>query len=108
MEVRNLHSCQRPCSVAEPRHACGVVSRWRCRYFRCFARPPGTTVAARRLRVLVADDNHDAADSLLLLIRPMDHEARVVYDGRSALILAQSFRPDVVLPDIGKPHMNGY
>ena len=69
---------------------------------------PVVSAAARRLRVLVADDNHDAADSLHLLIETMNHDVRTAYDGRSALNLAQSYQPDVVLLDIGMPYMSGY
>ncbi len=64
--------------------------------------------ARRRLRVLVADDNHDAADSLRLLIDSLNHEARAAYDGRSALELVRTFQPEVVLLDIGMPQMSGF
>jgi len=60
------------------------------------------------LRVLVVDDNHDGADSLLLILQAYGHEARVAYDGESGLQLARSFRPDVVLLDLGMPRLNGY
>jgi CheY-like chemotaxis protein len=60
------------------------------------------------LRVLVVDDNADAADSLALLLRIMGHETRTAYDGPEALRVAQAFVPDVVFLDIGMPHMNGY
>jgi CheY-like chemotaxis protein/two-component sensor histidine kinase len=64
-------------------------------------RPPGR-------RVLVVDDNGDAADSLgRLLARPWRHEARVACDGPSALSLARSFHPQIVLLDIGLPGMDG-
>lgn len=59
-------------------------------------------------KILVADDNKDAADSLALLLEMAGHETRVAYDGRAALTLAQTFRPDAVLLDIGMPQMNGY
>ncbi len=73
----------------------------------------GETVSAprparRRLRVLVADDNQDAADSLQLLVESMDHDACAAYDGRSALALARTFKPEVLLLDIGMPQMSGY
>lgn len=60
------------------------------------------------LRVLVVDDNRDSADSLALLLGSYGHEARAAYDGTSALQLAQSFRPEVVLQDVGMPGMDGY
>jgi PAS domain S-box-containing protein len=59
-------------------------------------------------RVLVADDNQDAADSLAMILEMAGHDVRVVHDGRSALSVAHSFRPDAVLLDIGMPQLNGY
>jgi PAS domain S-box-containing protein len=60
------------------------------------------------LRVLVVDDNVDAADSLAALLRLGGQAVTVAYDGRTALEHASSERPDVVLLDIGLPGMNGY
>jgi PAS domain S-box-containing protein len=59
-------------------------------------------------RVLVVDDNRDAADVLSTLIRLLGHEVREAYDGASALESLPAFRPDVVLLDIGLPDMDGY
>jgi PAS domain S-box-containing protein len=59
-------------------------------------------------RILVADDNRDAADSLAMILEMAGHDVRVVHDGRSALSVAHSFRPDAVLLDIGMPQLNGY
>lgn len=59
-------------------------------------------------RVLVVDDNVDAADTLGMLMRSLGHEAKVVYDGMQALRAADEFRPDVVLLDIGLPGISGY
>jgi len=59
-------------------------------------------------RVLVVDDNRDAADSLGLLLRLLGAEVRVVNDGPSALQALPAYRPTVVLLDIGMPGMNGY
>jgi len=50
----------------------------------------------------------DSANSLGLLVQILGHEVRTAYDGPSALALAQAFRPEVVLLDIGMPGMNGY
>jgi len=58
--------------------------------------------------VLVADDNHDAAQTLAVLLEVMGHEVRVAVDGQEAVDLAVSFAPDVVLLDIGMPRMDGY
>jgi two-component system CheB/CheR fusion protein len=60
------------------------------------------------LRVLVVDDNVDAADSLAALLRLGGQEVSVSYDGQTALEQAAAERPDVVLLDIGLPGMNGY
>lgn len=59
------------------------------------------------LKVLVADDNHDAADTLALLVGLWGHDARRVYDGAEALELAQDYRPDVLLLDIAMPRIDG-
>jgi PAS domain S-box-containing protein len=59
-------------------------------------------------RVLVADDNQDAADSLAMILEMAGHDVRVVHDGRAALSMAQTFRPDTVLLDIGMPQLNGH
>ena len=59
-------------------------------------------------RILVADDNHDAADSLAKLLSIMGNEVRTAYDGVDAVDLASQFRPDVVMLDFGMPRMNGH
>jgi CheY-like chemotaxis protein len=63
---------------------------------------------AASLRVLVVDDNQDAADSLSTLLQLMGHEVRTAYDGLEGVAAAESFAPDLVLLDIGLPRMNGY
>jgi CheY-like chemotaxis protein len=59
-------------------------------------------------RILVADDNRDAAESLAMLLELAGHEVRVADHGRAALAVAQVFRPDTALLDIGMPDMSGY
>ncbi len=59
------------------------------------------------MRVLVADDNRDAADTLAMVLRFWGHEVRAVYDGTAALLTARSFKPHVALLDIQMPHLNG-
>jgi PAS domain S-box-containing protein len=59
-------------------------------------------------RVLIADDNHDAAVSLSMLLQAMGHDTRVVHDGIEALEEAEIFKPDIVLLDIGMPRLDGY
>lgn len=60
------------------------------------------------LRILVADDNIDAADSLAMMLRINGNEVRTARDGIEAVEVAQSFLPHVVLLDIGMPRLNGY
>src|SRR5205085_3888911 len=59
-------------------------------------------------RILVVDDNEDAADSLALLLRLKGHEVSVAHDGPTAVELATSEHPSVMLLDIGLPGMDGY
>lgn len=59
-------------------------------------------------RILVVDDNRDAADSLIMMLRMMGHETAVAYDGLEAIHAAGAFRPEITLLDIGLPKMNGY
>lgn len=66
------------------------------------------SAATPRHRVLVVDDNHDAADSLAELLVLFGHEVEVAYDGPSALARAKASCPAVVLCDIGLPGMDGY
>jgi CheY-like chemotaxis protein len=59
-------------------------------------------------RVLIVDDNADAADTLQMVLRSLGYDARVAHDGASALELAPQFRPHFVLLDIGMPGLDGY
>jgi PAS domain S-box-containing protein len=70
---------------------------------------PATVVrrSAPLRRVLVVDDNIDAAAMLAALLRQLGHEVHVVHDGASALSAAEGFRPDVILLDVAMPGMNG-
>jgi CheY-like chemotaxis protein len=61
-----------------------------------------------RCRVLVVDDNQDVALPMARWMRQLGHEVRVALDGPAAIQLADEFRPEVVLLDIGMPNMNGY
>jgi two-component system CheB/CheR fusion protein len=60
------------------------------------------------LRVLIVDDYPDAAESMSFLVRYWGHDVRVSGDGRSALEMAASYQPDVVLLDLLLPEINGY
>ena len=61
-----------------------------------------------QLRILVVDDNRDAAFSLTELLIEMGNTTCAAHDGEEAVEAAERFRPDVVLLDIGLPKMNGY
>src|SRR6185312_2203991 len=60
------------------------------------------------LRILVADDNRDAADTCAAFLGLAGHHVQTAYSGRQALELAESFRPHAVLLDIGLPDWDGY
>ncbi len=73
--------------------------------------PPGEGVeqrGTRSLKVLLADDNRDFADSLAMVLEGLGHHVRVVYDGTAACESARHSLPDVGLFDIGMPGMDGY
>jgi two-component system CheB/CheR fusion protein len=63
--------------------------------------------AVVRRRVLVADDNLDAAESLAMLLTMMGHEVRAAHDGEQAVEQAEKFRPDLILMDVGMPTLDG-
>lgn len=62
----------------------------------------------RPLRVLIVDDNHDAADSMAAVLEMMGHHAEAAYDGIKALQLASDLEPDLILLDLGLPDMDGF
>ena len=66
----------------------------------------GAAPAGRR--ILVVDDNRDAADSLGMLLRMMGNEVHTAHDGLEAVRAAAAFQPEVVLLDLGLPKLNGY
>ncbi|HEY6822069.1 MAG TPA: PAS domain-containing protein [Burkholderiales bacterium] len=68
----------------------------------------GAASRAPGVKILVADDNKDAADSLSRLLQLSGHRVSVAYDGASALELADAFTPRVAVLDIGMPGINGY
>jgi signal transduction histidine kinase/ActR/RegA family two-component response regulator len=70
--------------------------------------PAPSDRATRATRVLVVDDNRDAADILGLTLRARGHVVEVAYDGPSALAVLEHFAPEVALLDIGLPAMDGY
>jgi signal transduction histidine kinase len=72
------------------------------------APPAPAAPAGARLRVLVIEDNKDAADSLCMFLGLLGHETRCAYTGPAGVAAAVEFRPDVVISDIGLPGLDGY
>lgn len=66
-----------------------------------------TGVTQPPIRILVADDTPDVAESLTLLLRLHGHDVQTVHDGRAAVVAAERFRPDLVLLDLGMPELDG-
>jgi CheY-like chemotaxis protein len=74
------------------------------------ASPPATPVGSAdsaRLRILVADDNADGADSLAMLLQADGHVVLTAPDGRRAIEAAEAFRPDLILMDVAMPNLDG-
>lgn len=68
-----------------------------------------SSAEARRLRVLVIEDNMDVNESIRLILELSGHEVEVAYTGQDGVEVAKTFRPEVVLCDIGLPgELNGY
>lgn len=67
---------------------------------------PGKQLASHR--ILVVDDNRDSAKTLAMLLGITGNETQVAHDGLAAIEVAESFRPEVILLDIGLPKLNGY
>ncbi|MGI8979409.1 MAG: response regulator [Pirellulaceae bacterium] len=68
----------------------------------------GSVLPSEAQKVLVVDDNRDAAQTMAILLRYLGHDASVAFNGPDALQLASELKPDFVLLDIGMPGMNGY
>jgi CheY-like chemotaxis protein len=69
---------------------------------------PQTEAQEARPRVLIVDDNTDAADSLCMLLRLWGYDARAAYDGTAGLDAASALLPDCLFLDIGLPGIDGY
>jgi PAS domain S-box-containing protein len=70
--------------------------------------PAAKPAQAPRCKVLVADDNRDAADGLAILLRMADYDVHVAHAGAEALSIAMREQPEVVILDIGMPGVTGY
>jgi len=64
--------------------------------------------ALPRRRVLIVEDNHDTAEMMDVMLKEWGQETRVAHDGAAALEIANDFRPQVVLLDVGLPKLHGY
>src|SRR5947209_13055144 len=67
----------------------------------------GAAYYGPRRRILVVDDNRDGASSLAMLLTVMGHDTRIAHDGLEGVELAEAFRPDLIVLDIGLPKLNG-
>lgn len=67
-----------------------------------------SAVRSRPKRILVVDDNRDAAETLAEALSTAGHRVRMAFDGPAALVVAQEFQPNVAFLDIGLPAMDGY
>jgi CheY-like chemotaxis protein len=72
------------------------------------AAPPAKTMGQRRFRVIVIEDNLDAAASLRIALELDGHQVRTAFDGPSGIALVHDFKPQIVICDIGLPGMDGY
>lgn len=72
------------------------------------AMTPDPTVTATGLRILIVDDNRDAAEMLAIYLHQSGHETHTAHDGVEAIEATTRLQPDLVLLDIGLPRLNGY
>jgi two-component system, chemotaxis family, CheB/CheR fusion protein len=107
----DLHGGRIEARSAGPGHGCEFIVRLPRREARILpgavAKTDSQYLSAGR-RVLIADDNQDAAETLGMLLEIEGHQVRVVHDGRSAVAAFTEFEPEVALLDIGMPQLNGY
>lgn len=75
---------------------------------RAAAEPPAPGSLSPGRRILVVDDNRDAAESLGRLLRMSGNDVRTAHDGLEAVATAEEFGPEVIFLDIGLPKLNGY
>ena len=104
MVLRGLPSPVRACSLHLP-------GRWESTWLSRLpqvALPPDELRTGQRQRILIVDDNEDAASMLSEYLQVLGHETRVCLDGPSALAVVAGFEPDIGLVDLGLPLMDGF
>jgi CheY-like chemotaxis protein len=69
---------------------------------------PVSTAAGSSRRVLIVDDNQDAAETLSLIVETWGYRTAVAHDGPAALAVAKDFQPEIALLDVGLPGMDGF
>ena len=69
---------------------------------------PARDASSAQRRVLIVDDNHDAADTLAMMVRLLGHETRAVYDPQTVEGEVSAFGPEIVFLDVGMPGRSGY
>jgi len=85
-----------PCEIEQPRIEPHVQS------------PVAARAKSTGRRILVVDDNRDSATTLALLLKMTGNETKTAFDGMEAIVITETFKPDVILLDIGLPKMNGH
>jgi signal transduction histidine kinase len=70
--------------------------------------PASSAATTSPKRILITDDNQDAANTMAMLLRLLGHEVEIAYDGPEAIQAAEKYGPEIMLLDIGLPGMNGY
>ena len=84
----------------DPRQLVNLLATW--------VGAPDNAEATKSRRILIVEDLVEAADSLAMLLEFQDHVVEKAYDGATAIKLAEEFRPEIVLLDLGLPDMSGY
>jgi PAS domain S-box-containing protein len=72
------------------------------------AQAPDDSHEVVKRRILIVDDSQDSTDSLAMVMQSYGHEVCTAYDGGQAILMAEQFRPEVALIDLGMPNIDGY
>lgn len=99
--VRRARHARRPRMSRDSRRIRGIDPGY-------YSRAMGSARSPERCRILVVDDNEDAAASLAMMLEVMGYEVRTAHDGLEAVRAADEFVPEVAVLDIGLPHLSGY